>query len=59
MLHSNRTRNAFRFKDQIPIYKNSEVVYKFKCNIRNDVYTGETIRRFLARENELSSETNT
>ena len=49
---SNRIRNAFRFKDQIPKYMNSKVIYKFKCNICNDVYIGENKRHFLAREYE-------
>ena len=35
---SNRIRNAFRFKYQIPKYMNSKVIYKFKCNICNDAY---------------------
>ena len=39
---SNKIRHAFRFKDQIPKYMNSKVIYKFKCNIYNDVYIGET-----------------
>ena len=34
---SNKVRNAFRSKDQIPKYMNSKVIYKFKCNICNDV----------------------
>ena len=38
----NKIRNVFRFKDQIPIYMNSNVIYKYKCNICNDVYFGET-----------------
>ena len=37
-----KIRNAFHFKDQIPIYMNSNVIYKYKCNICNDVYIGET-----------------
>ena len=49
---SNRIRNAFRFKDQISKYMNSKVIYKFKCNICNDVYIGETKRHFLVREYE-------
>ena len=44
--------NAFRFKDQIPKYMNSNVIYKFKCNICSDVYIGETERHFLDREYE-------
>ena len=31
---------------------NSKVVYKFKCNICNDVYVGETKRHFLVRQYE-------
>ena len=42
---SNRIRNAF--KDQVPKYMNSNVIYKFKCNICN-----ETKRQFLVREYE-------
>ena len=41
---SNRIRNAFRFKHLIPTFMNSKEVYKFKCNICNDVYVGETKR---------------
>ena len=36
----------------IPKYMNSKVIYKFKCNICNDVYIGETKRHFLVREYE-------
>ena len=39
---SNKICNAFRFKDQIPICMNSNVIYKYKCNISNDVYIKET-----------------
>ena len=46
---SNRIRDALLFKDQIPKYMNSKVIYKFKCNLCNDVYIGETKRHFLAR----------
>ena len=31
---------------------NSKVVYKFKCNICNDVYVGETKRHLLVRQYE-------
>ena len=48
----NRKRNAFRFKNRIPIYMNSKVIYKFNCNTCNDVNDGETKRHFLAREYE-------
>ena len=47
---SNRIRNAFRFKDQIPKYMNSKKIYKLQCNICSDVYIGETKRHFLVRE---------
>ena len=49
---STRIRNDFRFKDQIQKYINSKVIYKFKCNICNDVYIGGTKRHFLFREYE-------
>ena len=49
---SNRIRNAFRFKDIIPTFMNSKVVYKFKCDICNDVYVGETKRHLLVRQYE-------
>ena len=49
---SNRIRNAFRFKDIIPTFLNSKVVYKFNCNICNDVSVGETIRHLLVRQYE-------
>ena len=47
---SNKIRNAFRFKDQISIYMNSNVICKYKCNICNDVYFGETKRHLLVRQ---------
>ena len=31
---------------------NSKVVYKFKCNICNDVYVGESKRNLLVRQYE-------
>ena len=49
---SNRIQNAFRFKDAIPSYMNSKVIYKYKCNICNDVYIGETKRHLLVRQYE-------
>ena len=44
---SKKICNASRFKDQIPIYMNSNVIYKYKCNICNDVYIIETKRHLL------------
>ena len=49
---SNRIRNAFCFKAIIPTFMNSKVVFKFKCNICNDVYVGETKCHFLVRQYE-------
>ena len=49
---SNKIRNAFRFKYQIPIYMNSNVIYKYKCNICNDLHIGETKRHFLVLQYE-------
>ena len=46
---SNNIRNAFRFKDQIPISMNSSVIYKYKCNICNDVYNSK--RRYEINQN--------
>lgn len=51
-------RDAFRFKYQIPRYMNTEVIYKFKCNICSDVYIGQTKRHFLVREYEHLTEKN-
>ena len=49
---SNKIRNAFRFTDQIPIDMNSNVIYKYNCNICNDVYIGETKRLLVVRQYE-------
>ena len=49
---SDRIRNAFWFKDQIPKYINSKVIYKFKRSICNDVYISKMKRHFLVREYE-------
>ena len=48
----NRLKNHFRFKDQIPSSLNSKVIYKFTCNICNDIYIGETKRHLLVRQYE-------
>ena len=47
---SNRIRNAFCFKDIIPTFINSKVVYKFKCNICNGFHVSETKRHLLVRQ---------
>ena len=49
---SNKIRNAFCSKDQIRIYINSNVIYKYKCNICNDVYIGETKCHLLVHQYE-------
>ena len=49
---SYKIRNGFRFKDQILIYMNSNVIYKYKCNICNDVYIGEITRHLLVHQYE-------
>ena len=49
---SKKNGNASRFKDQIPIYMNSNVIYKYKCNICNNVYIIETKRHLLDHEYE-------
>ena len=45
-----RMSNAFRFKDQIPKYLNSMLLYKFTCNTCNRVYIGKTKRHYLVRQ---------
>ena len=39
---SNRMRNIFWFKDKTQKYMNSKVILKFKRNMCNNVYIGET-----------------
>ena len=40
------------FKDSIPTFMNKKVLCKFKCNICNDVYVGETKLHLLVRQYE-------
>ena len=49
---SNRLRNAFRFKDQLPKCINSKVLYKYKCDICNNVYIGKTKCHLIVRQYE-------
>ena len=44
---SNRLRNAFRFKDQLPKCINSKVLYKYKCDICDNIYIGKTKRHLV------------
>ena len=49
---SNLLRNAFRFKDQLPKCIKSKVLYKYKCDICNNVYISKTKRHLIVREYE-------
>ena len=49
---SNKICNPFCCKDQIPIYVNSNFIYKYKCSICNDVYISKRLRRLLVRQHE-------
>ena len=44
-----RLSNLFRFKDKIPQYLSSGVIYKFTCRGCNSTYIGETIRHAKRR----------
>jgi hypothetical protein len=46
---STRLRSLFSFKDKIPSYLHSGVVYKYTCNRCNSVYIGETTRHIKTR----------
>ena len=41
--------NFFTFKDKIPIFLHSGIVYKFKCGGCNDTYYGKTKHHFKVR----------
>ena len=45
-----RLCSAFRFKDQLPKYIKSKVLYKNKCDICNNVYIGKTKRHLIVRQ---------
>ena len=49
---STRLSNLFRFKDKIPQYLSSGVIYKFTCRGCNSTYIGETIRHAKRRYEE-------
>ena len=49
---STRLSNLFRFKDKIPHYLSSGVIYKFTCHGCNSMYIGETIRHAKRRYEE-------
>jgi len=46
---SARLRSMFAFKDKLPHYLQSSVVYKFKCGGCNSTYIGETVRHTKKR----------
>ena len=46
---NNRLRNAFSFKDKIPLSVRSHLIYRFTCNSCNAVYIGKTRRHYLVR----------
>ena len=47
-----RLSNIFRFKDKIPKYLSSGVIYKYTCRGCNSTYIGETIRHAKRRYEE-------
>ena len=47
-----RLRSLFAFKDRIPSYLSSGIVYKFKCGGCNSSYIGESIRHAKTRFSE-------
>ena len=46
---STRLRTLFAFKDKLPSYLNSGIVYQFTCGRCNSAYIGETIRHSKTR----------
>ena len=48
----NRLSNLFKFKDSIPLYLRSHVIYKFQCSYCNITYYGETERNLKVRAGE-------
>ena len=45
----NRLGQCFRFKDKIPLYCRSLILYKFKCGKCNLAYYGKTLRHYKVR----------
>ena len=48
----NRLNNLFKFKDSIPLYLRSHLIYKFQCSNFNITYYGETERHAKVRAGE-------
>ena len=55
IVFENKTRlgNNCNFKDWIPKYLTSGVVYKFQCGFCNESYYGECVRQLNIRIGEL------
>ena len=51
----NRLSSLFNFKDSIPLYLRSLVIYKFQCSHCNITYYGETERHLKVRAGENTS----
>ena len=49
---STRLRSLFKFKDSIPSYLTSGIVYKYTCSRCNSTYVGESIRHAKRRYSE-------
>ena len=47
-----KLKNFFNFKDKIPQDLKSLVLYKFTCNVCNDIYIGKTKRHYQVRYSE-------
>ena len=52
----NRLSSLFKFKDSIPLYLRSHVIYKFHCSNCNITNYGETERHFKVRAGEHISQ---
>ena len=48
----NRSNNLFKFKDSIPLYLRSHLIYKFQCSNCNITYYGETEHHLKVRAGE-------
>ena len=48
----NQLSSLFKFKDSIPLYLRSHVIYKFQCSNCNITYYGETERHLKVRAGE-------
>ena len=48
----NKVCNNFHFKDSVPQFLTSGVVYKFPCGLCNQCYYGECVRQLAVRSGE-------